>query len=183
MKTYITSDLHFCHKSILNFCPESRARYPDVETMTEMMIQEWNEIIHPTDKVYILGDVAFCNAEEAATIVNQLNGVKVLVAGNHDTKLLKNEYFRKCFAEIHNYLEISYNGTHVVLCHYPFREWNRMHRGSINFHGHLHGSPSGMEEFRSMDVGMDATGKIVVSMEDAISKALNGKIKGHHDKY
>jgi hypothetical protein len=37
-----------------------------------------------------------------------------------------------------------------------------------------------MEEFRARDMGMDATGMIVVEMERAISDALTGKIKGHH---
>jgi hypothetical protein len=37
-----------------------------------------------------------------------------------------------------------------------------------------------LEEYRVRDMGFDATGKIVVSLEDAIADALKGKIKGHH---
>jgi calcineurin-like phosphoesterase family protein len=55
-----------------------------------------------------------------------------------------------------------------------------MHRGAVHFHGHLHGGKSGLERYRVLDVGMDATGMIAISMEEAIAKALKGKIKGHH---
>jgi hypothetical protein len=64
--------------------------------------------------------------------------------------------------------------------HYPIAEWDQMHRGALHFHGHLHGGTSGMEEFRCRDMGMDATGYIVIEMERAISDAMTGKIKGHH---
>lgn len=183
MKTYITSDLHFGHVNIKKFCPETRARFPDVQSMTEMMINEWNEIVTNKDTVYILGDVAFCNAEEASKIMRRLNGRKILVEGNHDVKLLKHQSFRECFAEIHKYLEIKYNGTHVVMFHYPIAEFNRMHHGAVHLHGHLHGNISGMEKYRVRDMGMDATGKIVISMEDAIADAMKGVPKSHHDKY
>jgi calcineurin-like phosphoesterase family protein len=88
--------------------------------------------------------------------------------------------FRNQFAEVHKYLDLTYNGNFITMFHYPIQEWDRMHRGALHFHGHLHGGASGLEEFRAMDVGMDATGFIVVEMEDAIAKALKGKIKGHH---
>lgn len=182
MKTFITSDLHFGHKNIMSFCSVTRARFKnDVDYMNETMTREWNEIVSPGDLTYILGDVAFLPAQAAVAYMRRLNGRKILVAGNHDEKLLKDPRFRACFEEIHNYLEINYDGNHIVMCHYPFAEWNRMHRGAINFHGHLHGNPSGMEQYRSVDVAMDAqNGYIVTLMEDAIRKALKGEIKSHH---
>jgi calcineurin-like phosphoesterase family protein len=183
MKTWITSDLHFGHKNIMNFCPDSRARFRnDVDYMNEAMVREWNDLIEPGDLVYILGDVAFLPAQKAAETVNRLNGTKILVEGNHDRKALNDPTFRKCFKEVHKYLDINYNGTKVVMFHYPIAEWDQMHRGAVHFHGHLHGGESGMEEFRCRDMGMDAIGMIAVTMEDAIKDAVKGKIKGHHQK-
>ena len=180
-KTYITSDLHFGHKNIMKFCPETRARFrDDVEYMTEAMIKEWNDIVNTGDLVYILGDVAFCHADKATSIMNRLNGDKILIEGNHDRKALKNDDFYYSFKEVHNYLDISYNGHMIVMFHYPIAEWDQMHRGALHFHGHLHGSPSGLEKYRCRDMGMDATGMIVTSMEDAIASALKGEIKPHH---
>jgi calcineurin-like phosphoesterase family protein len=181
MNTYITSDLHFGHKNILKFCPATRARFrDDVEYMNEAMVKEWNDIVQPSDLVYILGDVAFLPAQKATQIMQRLNGRKILVEGNHDRKLLQDESFRNCFEEVHKYLDITYNGHKCVMFHYPIAEWDQMHRGSLHFHGHLHGGESGLEKFRARDMGMDATGMIVVPMERAISDALTGEIKGHH---
>lgn len=182
MKTYVTSDIHFGHKNIMSFCPVTRARYNnDVEYMNEAMVKEWNEIVNPEDTVYILGDVAFMPASKAAETVKRLNGRKILIEGNHDKKALKDPSFNKCFAEIHPYLEVNYNGHKICMFHYPIAEFNQQHRGALHFHGHLHGNPSGLEHYRVLDVGMDATGWIVLEMEDAIARALKGQIKGHQD--
>ena len=181
MKTYVTSDLHFGHTNIMKFCPVSRARFNnDVEYMNEQMIKEWNEIVNPGDIVYILGDVAFLPAAKAVSILKRLNGDLILIEGNHDRKLLKDPAFRNCFMEVHQYLHLTYDKTFVTMFHYPIAEWDQMHRGSVHFHGHLHGGESGMEKFRCIDVGMDATGWIVIEMEDAIRRAMKGEIKGHH---
>jgi calcineurin-like phosphoesterase family protein len=181
MKTYITSDLHFGHTNIMKFCPVSRARFRnDVAYMNEAMVKEWNEIVDPADLVYILGDVAFLPAQKAAEFMRRCNGRKILVQGNHDRKTLNDPVFRGCFEEIHHYLDINYAGTKVCMFHYPIAEWDQMHRGAVHFHGHLHGGESGLEKFRARDMGMDATGFIVVEMERAIADAMKGEIKGHH---
>ena len=181
MTTWVTSDLHFGHKNIMSFCPQSRARFRnDLAYMNEAMVKEWNDLIEPEDTVYILGDVAFMSGSDAAKMVMRLNGVKILVRGNHDRKTLMDVNFRNAFAEVHEYLDITYNGTKVVMFHYPIAEWDQMHRGAVHLHGHLHGGISGMEKFRCRDMGMDATGRIAVSMEDAIRDAMTGEIKGHH---
>ena len=181
MTTWVTSDLHFGHKNIMSFCPDSRARFRnDLNYMNEQMVKEWNDLIDPEDTVYILGDVAFMSGSDAAKMVMRLNGVKILVRGNHDRKTLMDVNFRNAFAEVHEYLDINYNGTKVVMFHYPIAEWDQMHRGAVHLHGHLHGGISGMEKYRCRDMGMDATGRIAVSMEDAIRDAMTGEIKGHH---
>ena len=181
MTIWITSDTHWGHKNIMKFCPESRARFrDDVAYMNEAMIREWNDLIGTDDTVYILGDVAFLPAEKAVATVRRLNGVKILVEGNHDRKLLQDPDFRDCFEQVHKYLDAQFNETKVVMFHYPIAEWDQMHRGAVHFHGHLHGGTSSLENYRALDVGMDATGAIAITMERAIAQALKGKIKGHH---
>ena len=181
MKTYITSDLHWGHQKIMTFCPQSRARFKnDVNYMNEQMVVEWNEIVEPWDTVYILGDVAFLPAQKAAEYMNRCNGIKILIEGNHDRKALKDVNFRNAFTEIHKYLEITYDGHKIVMSHFPFLEWDQMHRGSLHFHGHLHGGTTGQEQYRCKDMGMDATGKIVMLMEDAIAAIAGNQIKRHH---
>ena len=180
MKTWITSDLHFGHERIKIFCPKTRERFKDVTHMNETMISEWNAFVQPEDLVYILGDVAFTSTADAIKILKRLNGDKILIEGNHDRKHLKDIHFRNCFKEVHKYLDINYNGTKVVMSHYPFLEWDQMYRGSVHFYGHLHGGTTGMEKYRMQDVGMDATGMIAVSLDDVIASALKREIKSHH---
>ena len=180
MKTWVTSDLHFGHANIKKFCPETRGRFRDVEHMRETMIGEWNQLVGQDDTVYILGDVAFLPALEAVAIMHRLHGRKILIEGNHDRKLLNDPAFRACFDQVHNYLRLTHNGQLVILFHYPIAEFDQMHRGAVHLHGHLHGNTSGLEHYRVRDMGFDATGQIVMLLDDAIADALKGAIKGHH---
>lgn len=181
MKTWITSDLHWGHQNIMSFCPQSRARFKnDVNYMNEEMVREWNNTVESEDLVYILGDVAFLPAQKAAQYMNRCNGRKILVQGNHDRKTLNDPSFRGCFEEVHHYLDINYAGHKIVMSHFPFLEWDQMHRGSLHFFGHIHGGTTNQEKYRCMDVGMDATGEIVISMERAIRMIKDNEIKSHH---
>ena len=178
MATYITSDLHFGHNNIMKFNPATRP-FKDADHMNSEMIRMWNERVQHDDLVYILGDFAFCNANKATEIAGSLMGRKILIEGNHDNKLVQHADFRAQFEEIHKYHEITFDGTRVVMFHYPIAEFNQMHRGAVHFHGHLHGAPSGMEQYRVLDAGMDATGEIVSSMEQMVARALKGELKKH----
>jgi calcineurin-like phosphoesterase family protein len=160
---WITSDLHFGHKNILKFSPEVRGHYTDVDDMDRQMIEQWNDTVADDDLIYILGDVSFRKPNYSVEIVKSLRGQKVLVKGNHDYKNCKCPEFLNCFQSVQDYLEV-YERSHRVLVtmfHYPISYWNECHHGSIGFHGHLHGGQSGLEEYRSMDVGYDATGKLL----------------------
>jgi len=150
--------------------------------MNSAMVEEWNAKVDPEDTVYILGDVAFMSGSEAGRTMTRLNGVKILVEGNHDKKTLLDATFYSAFKEVHKYLDITYDGYKIVMFHYPIAEWDQMHRGALHFHGHLHGGVSGLEKFRALDVGMDSTGEIVISMERAIRLIKDNEIKGHHQK-
>jgi calcineurin-like phosphoesterase family protein len=148
--------------------------------MNEAMVKEWNDLIAPEDTTYILGDVAFLPAQKAAEFMRRLNGTKILIEGNHDRKTLMDPGFRSAFKEVHKYLDINHNGTRVIMSHFPFLEWDQMHRGSVHLYGHLHGGSTGMEQYRMMDMGMDATGMIAVSMDWAVGECLKREIKKHH---
>jgi calcineurin-like phosphoesterase family protein len=183
MSDFITSDIHFGHKNIMSFCPVTRARFKnDVDYMNEQIIREWNAVVTPRDHTYILGDVAFCNVETAVKFMKRLNGSKTLIIGNHDKKLIKDSKFQECFIDYQDYYSISVNGTKVVMFHYPIAEWDQMHRGAVHLHGHLHGGRSGLEGSRALDVGMDATGVVVMPLEAMVNKALKGTIRSHHQK-
>lgn len=179
MKRFITSDLHFGHTNIMKFCPDTRGHFRDVNHMNEEMIRIWNETVNPEDETFILGDVAFSNAAQSVAILRRLNGRMILIKGNHDSKNLKDVQFQRCFTSIHDYLEIDHTGNKLCMFHYPIMEWNRCHRGSIHFYGHLHQNPSGLEHLRARNVGFDCTGNVVTPMDTMVADALKGAIKNH----
>lgn len=178
MKHFVASDLHFSHKNILKFNAATR-QYRDIDHMNEELISGWNKDVTNEDLVYFLGDFAFTNGNKAFDIISRLNGRKIMIEGNHDKRLLEHAGFRNSFESIHSYLEIDYSGTKIILSHYPHAEWNACHRGSLMLHGHLHGSPTGMEKYRIMDVGLDSTGKIVSDLDDVVRELLTHEIKTH----
>jgi calcineurin-like phosphoesterase family protein len=179
MNIWITSDLHFDHANILKYNPATRGVFNDIEHMNSEMKNIWNEKVSPTDLVYILGDVAFCKPSKAISHVRALNGRKILIEGNHDSRLVENDEFRNCFEAVYTYHEIKHNGHKICMMHYPISEWNQCHHGSIMLHGHLHGNPSGLTHCRVRDVGFDATGNVVSLLDDIVNDALTSGIRTH----
>lgn len=110
--------------------------------MNEVIISKWNNKVNKEDTVYILGDIAFARnlkqIDEAINIIKKLNGIKILVRGNHDGKLVKNESFRELFHEILDYKDINDSGRRVILMHYPLEVWAGSDRKSYHLHGHVH---------------------------------------------
>lgn len=178
---YVTSDLHFFHKKILEFQAHTRP-YQDVEEMHAAIISNWNGMIAPDDTTYILGDVSFGRASLTADILNQLNGKKILIIGNHDDGYLKKDGFVDCFEDLHYYLEIKHDGQKLVLSHYPIMWWNLKHYGSLHLHGHLHGNPSGVPG-RCKDVGMDTNQCRPYLLDDLVEELMQLPIgKDHHGR-
>lgn len=130
-KIFYIADLHFGHKNILKY--DNRPFF-GVNEMNNTLIAFWNSVVKKEDIVYVLGDVSWYNKEGQKEIVNQLNGKKILVYGNHDYEV----YSDDGFAEHHDYLEISDNGRKVVLSHYPIASFNGMYRGWYHLYGHVH---------------------------------------------
>lgn len=82
---FITSDTHFGHKGVCEFLRNDGSKlrpFTSVEEMDEIMVERWNSVVKPKDKVYHLGDVII-NRKAMKTLA-RLSGEKVLVKGNHD---------------------------------------------------------------------------------------------------
>lgn len=56
-------------------------------------------------------------------------------------------------ASVQHYAELSLDGKLLILCHYPFRTWNQIGKGSIDLHGHSHGRLKPIP--RQHDVGVE----------------------------
>ena len=104
MAVYFISDLHFGHKNILTY---DNRPFKTIEEHDNALVKNWNNTISNDDEVYILGDISWHNVTKTIEIVKSLNGVKHLIVGNHDKKLLKNRELQSLFVEITDYKELS----------------------------------------------------------------------------
>jgi calcineurin-like phosphoesterase family protein len=173
---FITSDLHFYHKNIMNFCQETRP-YRDVEEMHSSMILHWNSVVSEDDIVFHLGDFSFSGYEKTKKVLDQLKGNIIFILGNHDkvirTQMRDDEYQK------FDYLELKYKSHKIIMSHYPIACWNGQGRGSLHFHGHSHGNYK--SQGRILDVGWDSAGKIL-TLDEAVSMVCSKDVyvNDHH---
>ena len=88
-KTFFTSDTHFGHAAIIQYCSRP---YKSVEEMNQVLIDNWNSKVKKDDIVYHLGDFIFGGSKLWYEIFSKLNGNIVLIMGNHDARNLRKDY-------------------------------------------------------------------------------------------
>lgn len=153
---YYISDLHLFHKNVTNEGSNFDNRpFDTLEEMHKVIKENWNSKITNADHVYILGDFAWKENEDAIKLVSTLRGNKHLILGNHDKAT--DQRYKQLFVEIANYKEakdmIDGKEHHVVMSHFPLAFWNHQHHyrrdggehkvWSVHLYGHVHNS---MEE-------------------------------------
>jgi len=159
MRTFFSSDLHFFHHNILSYTDRDKV-WNNVDEMNEGIVNNWNKVVAPEDRVYIIGDVSLGGKSKAprlAAILGRLNGSRTsrvsaglsdeskifLIPGNHDTFILKDE---ACMKEI-NLLPPLYElqvphleggrkrKLTIVMCHFPLLTWNKAGKVLISGEG------------------------------------------------
>jgi calcineurin-like phosphoesterase family protein len=146
---FFTADTHFGDPRGIRI---DRRPYGSVAEHDAALVARWNEVVGVADEVWHLGDFASARKpERIGELLGALNGVKHLIIGNNDGEAAIRE---PAWASVQHYAELTVEGTALVLCHYPFRTWNKMGRGVVNLHGHSHGRLKPMP--RQHDVGVDA---------------------------
>jgi len=152
MTTWFTSDHHFGHANIIKYCERP---FNSVAHMNAAMMGAWNGVVAADDTVYYLGDFAM-QPRLVAEILPQLNGTKILIAGNHDrchpkignTERFLQAYLDAGFASVDVQLEMEIGGQTVLLHHFPYRTETEpkqkyygqrpIDNGGWLIHGHVH---------------------------------------------
>jgi calcineurin-like phosphoesterase family protein len=159
MAVFFTSDTHFGDHRVLNLYPRP---FASVAEMDAALVARWNEVVGEGDEVWHLGDFAR-TARLAAEILPRLNGRKHLVVGNNDPS----PDTVPGWESVAPYAEIRHDDRLLVLCHYPFRSWNGMHKGALNLHGHSHGRMKPLP--RQHDVGVDVRDYRPVALDQLLA--------------
>lgn len=176
---YFTSDTHFGHKNILEFCNRP---WVTVEEMNEGLIANWNSVVRENDIVFHLGDVQLGGGNELLdNILPRLNGHIILILGNHDIKNLKSRHL-DLLDDAFEQLTINIDGTHCVLSHCPSGLPGKDPQHQFNLHGHLHSKNNVPQENCSVelkenhyDVGVDNNNYTPISF-DSIKKIIYSRL-------
>jgi calcineurin-like phosphoesterase family protein len=148
MPILFTSDSHFGDPRVLRI---DRRPFSSVAEHDASLVARWNEAVSADDEVWHLGDFALArSAGEVSGLLAALNGRKHLIIGNNDPEATIRD---PAWASVQHYREMTLDGTKLVLCHYPFRTWNKMGQGVVDLHGHSHGRLTPIP--RQYDVGVD----------------------------
>lgn len=129
---YLISDTHFGHRLIIKF---SNRPFKNIKEMQKVLINNWNQEVNKNDMVIILGDFYAGNRFFSNFLVNNLDGEKLLIKGNHDYKYRYRRLLDTQSIKIYNKIEFSTHGHHFILTHKPLKN---VPKQTINIHGHLH---------------------------------------------
>ena len=161
MAVWFTSDTHFTDPRVLRL---DRRPYASLADHDAALIAQWNAVVGEDDEIWHLGDFARTpDAERVGSLLAMLNGRKHLIVGNNDGP---QTVAAIGWASVQHYAELSLDGRRLVLCHYPFRTWNGMHKGALDLHGHSHGKLKPMT--RQYDVGVDAWAFRPIALADML---------------
>lgn len=178
-----SSDWHIGHKKVIEF---SNRPFIDIEHMHRVLVNNYNSTAGPKTTGYFLGDMGLCGSDMMTDVIRKLNGIKILILGNHDKK--HNAMYNIGFDAVLNAADIWVSGERVSMSHCPklgvYREntegmrggfienWHGETReksrqytvkddGQFHLHGHIHSPNSGKSKKilgRQFDVGVDANG-------------------------
>lgn len=182
---WFISDTHFGHKNIIKFLDNQGKiirPFSSIEEHDETIIQNWNKVVKPTDKVYHLGDVAM--TQQAVALIDRCNGRKTLVAGNHDIYMSK--WYMKFFDNIRSCKVYPDHG--IIMSHFPAHSGQLEHRFKFNVHGHLHANHvtkrtidfdeafynyETVKDERYLNICVEHTNYTPLSLEEIIEKLKN----------
>lgn len=170
---YFTSDLHFGHDKEFLWRPRG---FSSSQEHDEVVIERINSIVKPNDRLYILGDLMLGqDTEGGIRKVKQLNGIKVILYGNHDSESRCQRYRQEhLMVEEGLAMRYQFSKFHFILSHYPTmtanigddkKPWQRVY----NLCGHTHTiNPFWHWEFGCYHIELDAHNCYPVSIEKII---------------
>lgn len=153
---WFTSDLHLGHEKVAT----TFRGFGSVEEHDAEIAGRWRDLVHPEDRVYVLGDVTGSASRTrlipALSLLATLPGEKHLVAGNHDgvhpmsrPKPAAFTDYALAFASVQSAGRFKGFGVDVLLSHFPYTrdrdetrypQWRLPNLGGWLLHGHTHGT-------------------------------------------
>lgn len=147
MTLRIYSDPHWSHYYSIEM---ERRPFFSSDQMDDRLIELWNSVVKDDDITIINGDLQVGRGRSLSKIFRKLNGIKLIVPGNHDDKFVYEYPFLCKIGEIDPekvkilpktfVLKNAWKGKDFVFCHFPLNRWEGQFSDnpSIHLHGHVH---------------------------------------------
>lgn len=149
--------------------------------MDNVLIDNWNRVVHRNDTVYIVGDFIFRAKRPAEEYLSALKGKKHLIVGNHDKFWMRKIDLSTWFDSVSPMLYITDQGRPVTLCHYPMMTWPGISRGGYMVYGHIHNNtgadywPFIAANDHMLNAGVDINAFAPVSLEEMVTNNIQFK--------
>lgn len=157
---YFTSDQHFRDPEMLQVIPRP---FKSVDHMDSVLIKRFNERVKSDDTTFILGDFfhKVSGGTKPEEILEQLNGQKILIRGNHDNN--------NGVKTIMDHAVIEYFGQRILLIHDPKDSYGIVSPYCVDFVfcGHIH--TAWQFQSRMVNVGVDVWNYFPVSIKTALN--------------
>lgn len=175
---WFSTDAHLYHSNILKFTDVQgnriRAQFNDIDEMNWHIVDEHNKVVKPGDKWYCLGDLTFKYHDAFENLIQNMNGQKRLLLGNHDrivgTSLHK--YFKKI--EIWRvFREFGFVASHIPIYPESLQEKKGI---TSNVHGHVH--QNSLSDVRYLNICPEVVGYKPLHVDEIIKMIKKRGIHG-----
>jgi calcineurin-like phosphoesterase family protein len=158
-RIFLAADLHLNHKKIIEF----GRPFKTIEEHDDTLVSNWNSVVEPHDKVFLLGDISLGVLEDhTIERLKQLNGKIYAIGGNHCTPAKCKVYAEIFEAVLGCYaLHEKYMLTHIPIHPSEFDRWE------LNIHGHLH--KDGIDDDRYRCVSMEQINYTPILIDDLVN--------------
>jgi calcineurin-like phosphoesterase family protein len=185
MQTWFTADTHFGHTNIIKYADRP---FDSVDSMRAELVRRWNDRVAADDRVLVLGDFALGRIDETLKVLEELNGSKDLIVGNHDRPFdpdprrraeWTTRYLDAGFRSVtHGTIGYTLGGRYPVLIgHFPYAgdshdadryaQLRPYDSGLPIVHGHVH--TTWHLKGRQLNVGVDVNDYAPVSEDEVVA--------------
>jgi calcineurin-like phosphoesterase family protein len=172
-QAFVLGDYHFYHENALKY---DNRPFDSIEEHNEALIENHNTIVGKKDLIIIAGDLSFGRHN---FLLHKLNGIKILVVGNHDRM---SEAAKSHFRHISHIYVKQFYGLPIVFCHYAMRTWPGKIHGSGHVYAHSHGSMPEIENSRAIEVSANLWDYTPVNIKNIVDYFKTIKLKSMNQK-
>ena len=92
--------IYLGHRGIISM---QNRPFENIQEMNQILIQNYNAVVHKNDTVYILGDISHhLPMDRANELISRLNGKKILIKGNNRNSLAVGlNHYLKYYCQAH----------------------------------------------------------------------------------